>query len=119
RAPILWRILLYAVSEDPSRSDDNRVRIILDNGWLINPALKAETEKIISNSLRTTSTSVLMEVAETIERELDRLSRVPDLSDGQRSNPATGEILSAIQKSGVASPEIRKLVKLLEEKERS
>ncbi len=32
KAPILWRILLYAVSEDPSCSDDYRVGIILDNG---------------------------------------------------------------------------------------
>ena len=119
RAPILWRILLYAVSEDPSCSDDDRVRIVLDNGWLINPVLKAETAKIISNSLRTTSTSVLMKVVETIERELDRLSRVPNLGDGQRSNPAIGEILLAIEKSGVDSPEIKKLVKPLKEKERS
>ena len=57
------------------------------------------------------------EVVETIERELDRLSRVPDLGDAQRSNPATGEILLAIEKSGVDSPKIKKLVKPLKEKE--
>ncbi len=46
-----------------------------------------------------------MEVAEAIERELDGAEQSTySLSDGQESNPLTGEILSAIQKSGVASP---------------
>ena len=119
RAPILWRMLLYAVSEDPLYSNDCRIMTVLDNGWLINPVLKAETAKIISNSLRKVSRSLRMKVVETIERELERLCRISDLSSVQRSNPAFGAILSAIEKSGVDSPEIRGLIEALEEKERS
>jgi len=118
RAPILWRMLLYAVSEDPLCSDNCRVRIVLDNGWLTNPVLKAETAKIIRKSLRTISRSVRMKVVEAIETELDRLRRIPDPSGGQRSNSSIGAILSVIEKSGVDSPEIRRLIEVLEEKER-
>jgi hypothetical protein len=111
-------MLLYAVSEDPLCSDNNRVRIVLDNGWLTNPVLQAETAKIIRKSLRTISRSLRMKVVEAIETELDRLRKIPYLSGGQRSNSAIGAILSVIGESGVDSPEIIRLIEVLEEKER-
>ena len=116
KAPILWRILLYAISEDPSCSDDYRVGIILDNGWLTNPVLRVEIAKIIRNSLRATSISLKKMVVETIEAEANKVNKGSEHIAGLRLNPVIEEMLSIVEESAVDSPEIRRLIEALEEK---
>ncbi|MGC9321355.1 MAG: SIR2 family protein [Kosmotogaceae bacterium] len=106
RAPILWRILLYAVSKDTHCTNDYRTGIILDKGWLTNSVLKEEVSCILIDSFCNASKFQQKSIVETLGKEITNTERIEDKAVRQSSYASILAIILSIEESESDFPEI-------------
>jgi len=110
RAPILWRILLYAISKDHHCTHEYRIEIILDRSWLTNSVLKEEVSSILIDSFCNASKFQQESIVETLGKEITNTKRIEDKAVRQSSYASILAIILSIEESESDSPEIKRSI---------
>jgi len=116
RAPILWRMLLYAVSKDHHCTHEYRTEIILDRSWLTNSVLKEEVSSILIDSFCNASKFQQESIVETLGKEITNTKRIEDKAVRQSSYASILAIILSIEESESDSPEIKRSIERVKAK---